>query len=51
MLSATHAAYAEKTTQPCQHVGKLHPHPYRFAGNQYFFCEFMATPLKALLST
>src|SRR5215472_2786892 len=23
------------TTQPCHVIGRPHPHPYRFAGNQY----------------
>ncbi len=35
-LTAIKAIYEIKTTHPCQVLGNPHPHPYRFAGNQYF---------------
>lgn len=35
-LTAIKVRYAIKTTHPCQVAGNPHPHPYRFAGNQYF---------------
>src|SRR5688572_16032400 len=34
--NAKETKYAANTIHPCQHVGKPHPHPNRFAGNQYF---------------
>ena len=32
--------YDKSTVQPCQVIGKPHPNPYFFAGNQIFFLSF-----------
>jgi hypothetical protein len=32
--------YDKNTIQPCQVIGKPHPNPYFFAGNQIFFLSF-----------
>jgi hypothetical protein len=36
----TSKIYDKSTVQPCQVIGKPHPNPYFFAGNQIFFLSF-----------